>query len=63
MGHSMHEARTPSLKLQLGLPIICLKGAIGMLMLTNHPTTDLPAYSDTVYSDALLTVTLLACHK
>ena len=23
--------------------------------------TDLPAYSDTVYSDTLLTVTLLAC--
>ena len=25
--------------------------------------TDLPAYSDTVYSDTPLTVTLLACHK
>ena len=25
--------------------------------------TDLPAYSDTVYSDTLLTVTLVACPK
>ena len=31
---------TPSLKLQFGLPIICLKGATGILMLTNHPTID-----------------------
>ena len=30
---------------------------------TSEAVTDLPAYSDTVYSDTLLTVALLACHK